>query len=244
MEKCIFIGYPQGYKGWKFYNPDIKKVLISEHADFDEHFFMLQKRSVPHLPFPRPNSLLETPSPSSVCLPETLDDSMNDLGDLQSSQLPVHGGGGSTASDLPPVCSQSLQTPPSTYLSLPPLSPSPSKPITIPDTPPLPAAPSHPQCITGPRSEQLPEQWAVPHNYEQIKEHTPAIPSTDDEDGDSDDPIDLINVHSASVTEGSSYRQSQQCPEAQLWNTACEEEMEAHSLNGTWDIVKFVKRRV
>jgi hypothetical protein len=21
MEKCVFIGYPQGYKGWKFYNP-------------------------------------------------------------------------------------------------------------------------------------------------------------------------------------------------------------------------------
>ena len=40
MEKCIFIGYPQGYKGWKFYNPRTKKVIISEHADFDEHFFL------------------------------------------------------------------------------------------------------------------------------------------------------------------------------------------------------------
>ena len=36
MEKCIFIGYPQGYKGWKFYNPLTKKVVISERADFDE----------------------------------------------------------------------------------------------------------------------------------------------------------------------------------------------------------------
>ena len=75
MEKCIFIGYPQGYKGWKFYNPDTKKVLISEHADFDERFFMLQKRSVRHLPSPRPESLLETPSLPSVRFPETLDDS-------------------------------------------------------------------------------------------------------------------------------------------------------------------------
>ena len=35
MEKCIFIGYPDGYKGWKFYNPT-EKVIISERADFDE----------------------------------------------------------------------------------------------------------------------------------------------------------------------------------------------------------------
>ena len=36
IDKCIFIGYPQGYKGWKFYNPATKKVIISERADFDE----------------------------------------------------------------------------------------------------------------------------------------------------------------------------------------------------------------
>lgn len=36
MEKCIFIGYPVGYKGWKFYNPATKKVVISERAVFDE----------------------------------------------------------------------------------------------------------------------------------------------------------------------------------------------------------------
>ncbi len=38
MEKCIFIGYPEGYKGWKFYNPETKKVIISERADFDERY--------------------------------------------------------------------------------------------------------------------------------------------------------------------------------------------------------------
>ena len=40
MEECVFIGYPQGYKGWKFYNPVTKKVVISERADFDERYFM------------------------------------------------------------------------------------------------------------------------------------------------------------------------------------------------------------
>ena len=44
MEKCVFIGYPQGYKGWKFYNPTTKKTVIAERADFDERYFPLFKR--------------------------------------------------------------------------------------------------------------------------------------------------------------------------------------------------------
>ena len=38
IEKCIFIGYPDGYKGWKFYNPVTNKVIICEHADLDEQY--------------------------------------------------------------------------------------------------------------------------------------------------------------------------------------------------------------
>ena len=38
MEKCIFIGYPEGYKSWKFYNSVTKKLIISERADFDERY--------------------------------------------------------------------------------------------------------------------------------------------------------------------------------------------------------------
>ena len=43
MEKCIFIGYPEGYKGWKFYNPEIKKVVICERAEFNERYSYLEK---------------------------------------------------------------------------------------------------------------------------------------------------------------------------------------------------------
>ena len=53
METCAFIGYyPQGYKGWKFYHPVTKKVVISERTDFDEHYFILQRHSVPPPPSP------------------------------------------------------------------------------------------------------------------------------------------------------------------------------------------------
>src|SRR5229473_7361545 len=60
MEKCIFVEYPQGFKGWKFYNPLTRQVLILEHANFDEHFFMNQKHSAPYLPSFHPESLLES----------------------------------------------------------------------------------------------------------------------------------------------------------------------------------------
>src|SRR3954470_2294375 len=39
MEKCIFLGYPDGYKGWKFFNPLTRRTVISERADSDERYF-------------------------------------------------------------------------------------------------------------------------------------------------------------------------------------------------------------
>jgi hypothetical protein len=49
MEKCIFLDYPPDYKGWKFYNSDTKRIIVSEHAVFDERYFPCLKNwsSVP-----------------------------------------------------------------------------------------------------------------------------------------------------------------------------------------------------
>jgi hypothetical protein len=40
-EKCVFIGYPAGYKGWKFYNPVTKRSIVSERAFFFFFFFLI-----------------------------------------------------------------------------------------------------------------------------------------------------------------------------------------------------------
>lgn len=69
MEKCIFIDYPDGYNGWKFYNLTSKCTVISECADFDERHLLLSKR---------PASALQ-PSPSlptveSRVIPDSGDD--------------------------------------------------------------------------------------------------------------------------------------------------------------------------
>jgi hypothetical protein len=234
------LGYPQGYKGWKFYNPATQKVVISERADFDERYFMLQRLSVPHLPPTRPDSLLETPTVISL-LPDLVD---NVLDAPFDSQKPVHGGDGSTASDLPsappishPSPSVHPHTPPSTYHSLPPDTPLPATPPAGFPLPP-PATP-RPQRLRRPRDQWLPEQWAVPDRYKLPREPTPAVASSDEEDSRSDDPLDLIQAGAASTAEPTSYRQSPQRSDADLWHTACEEEMEAHRLNGTWEIVKL-----
>jgi hypothetical protein len=247
MEKCVFIGYPQGYKGWKFYNPVTKKVVISERADFDERYFMLRTHSTPHLPPPRPDTLLETP-----LAPCTLPDIYDDVLDTPSvPQKPVHGGDGSTASALPPVPPivpilpppsppVRSQTPPSTYHSLPPVpSPSPAPAPPHPAPAPPPAAPPRPQCLRCPRDQWMPEQWAVPDRYKQPREPTPVLESSDDDSSDSDDPLDLIQAGAASTPEPTSFRQSQQRSDADLWQKACQEEMEAHRLNGTWEIVQL-----
>jgi len=64
MDTCVFIDYPQGYKGWKFYNPTTKMVVISERADFDERYFPMSKR--PTLAsFPAPSAEVES-TPSTI----------------------------------------------------------------------------------------------------------------------------------------------------------------------------------
>ena len=35
-KKCIFLGYNKGVKGYKFWDPVDKKVVISKDVDFDE----------------------------------------------------------------------------------------------------------------------------------------------------------------------------------------------------------------
>jgi hypothetical protein len=66
----------------------------------------------------------------------------------------------------------------------------------------------------------------------------PQVPSSNEED-DSDNPLDLLGANSASTIEPTSYRQSQLWSDKELWHKACQEEMEAHRVNGIWEIIKL-----
>ncbi|KAL7278120.1 hypothetical protein ACG7TL_008091 [Trametes sanguinea] len=37
--KCIFVGYPEGTKAWRFWDPAARRFIISSHAVFDERCF-------------------------------------------------------------------------------------------------------------------------------------------------------------------------------------------------------------
>jgi len=68
MEKCVFMGYPSGYKGWKFYNPTTQKYLISERAEFDERIFpgLAKYKATSQTDLTPPGSLPLVPVPTSV----------------------------------------------------------------------------------------------------------------------------------------------------------------------------------
>jgi len=47
LEKVIFIGYPEGYKGWKFYIPSMRCTIISERVEFNEDQFPMKQKQAP-----------------------------------------------------------------------------------------------------------------------------------------------------------------------------------------------------
>jgi len=58
MIPCILIGYPDDFRGWKFWDPATKRLFVSEHSEFDEWYFPLLKLndSVPQLVALSPSS--------------------------------------------------------------------------------------------------------------------------------------------------------------------------------------------
>jgi hypothetical protein len=107
-QKCIFVGYSPGYKGWKFYNPTTKKFIISECTEFDECYF--------------PGLAKGSNAASIQLLPESTPDSSKpehvlfDIDSLDAFTPPIP----SNSSIQTPAVSP-LQTPISSPLSLPPL---------------------------------------------------------------------------------------------------------------------------
>ena len=76
-EKCMFIGYPDGYMGWKFYNPTTKHTIISECTDFDERTPISSPISTPptiqaHAPRYTAPGIEDTPEDNTLEAPRVL----------------------------------------------------------------------------------------------------------------------------------------------------------------------------
>src|SRR5882762_11254423 len=162
MHKCVFIGYPSGYKGWKFYDLASRRTLISERAEFDKRNFLSHKDSPP------------------IPIPSFLDS------DLHLERVPAQGGRMFDAElDTAPIAPVAPLAPDSPLVSPAPSvapdvspsvvsSPSPSGTSEVPPV----------QCST--RDRRSPgEWWKVQH-----REPTLMIESSEDEEEAEEDLVD------------------------------------------------------
>ena len=230
-EKCIFIGYPTGTKGWRFWNPGTKKVVISERADFDERYTYKSWKSVKDQKQIKA-IVPKEPDNSQIQLGPTLpDDDDSDSDDSVPPPLPEQedssseddngdAGNGNNNDDRH--------------------SPSPEP------------ADNRPIALRKPvRNCQPPgEYWKVkptaqapvpqPQQFEAGPYRDPT-PAYDEEQSDSDNEDDDQDDEYANRTHldilPKTYKQAVSTLEFLQWQEAMHEEMNAHLINRTWDIV-------
>jgi hypothetical protein len=182
MEKGIFIGYPDGYKAWKFYIPSTKKVVISERADFDERYFPgLNKdlmAAVPKIYYP------PAPLPEVVQMPEPWGDDPPPPAvhaePIEQVPAPVQ---------IPDV--------PEPHIDVPDRTPSPE----IPEPPPSPQPAPEPLPRHSNRNRNPPGEWW------KIRNPPPQVPEdSDDEFGFTVIDIERLGEEFAGISAGTDPR--------------------------------------
>jgi hypothetical protein len=238
MEKCVFIGYPEGYKGWKFYNPTTKKTVIAERADFDERYFPLSKRptSPTISPSDHPDVIpvppeAVVPAPTRPRAPAPPPKYIPPHRRLDSSQyIPPDS---DTDSDDESNPDENLDH---GGVGVPSAAPAPAPAITvapavpIPDPAPRPPSPIGIGARLPRRTRQAPREWW---------KLSPAqlTDAVDDETEDADFAEGFEVAYSAGSAEPLSYGEALRHSDAEQWRQAAVEELNAHSSNGTWKLV-------
>jgi len=224
MEKCVFIGYPEGYKGWKFYNPSSHRTVISERADFDERYFPGLKKTISN--------------------PTLLTQSEHNQTHTQSQPSPV--------ALIPDVGGEDIDMPPLQH-HLPQVQPPPVVPVPVQPDPPE-RVPTPPLALRRtPRIRRPPGEWwkvppapapaPIPEVPEFIAEPEPSAQDSDT----SADELDVIDagytaVEFAGLASGADprmYSEAMSSPDASHWKQATIDEINSLVANGTWEIVKL-----
>jgi hypothetical protein len=72
MEKAVFMGYPAGFKAWKFWNPTAQRLIIAERAEFEKRSFPTNKPK----PAEQPPASIPAPALDDIpAVPALSDDS-------------------------------------------------------------------------------------------------------------------------------------------------------------------------
>ena len=219
MEKCIFIGYPDGYKGWKFYNPISKKVIISERAEFDErHRYDGQSLSSNE----DPKSSKQTPDTSVreedtyvylsplTSKPVVNDEQDNQDVDPQQQDEPIQ-----------PV--------------EPALEPNNHhNPNIIPQQPPNPPPDIDNRPLALRRSKRT---VTAPGEWWKVRHPRPQIPDSEDDDMEEEEGAQV--VVSGISPDPTSYRQAINGEYSAQWKDAMLEEHNWHLENRTWTLMEL-----
>jgi len=209
MEKCVFVGYPDGYKGWKFYNPETRKVIISERADFDERYTYdgkLLREGVENTnPELRPLVPIDHES-SSVVPPEVVENPIENVEeefDEKKEDQPVV----EENADPQPVSVEQHQ----------------EEEEEVNDD-------DRPIALRRARREiRLP--W-------KLRDPPPIIMSDSEESTDESDE-EGVHVVVQGENEPQSFTEAMQLPLADKWKDACLEEYNWHLENSTWTLVEL-----
>nr|GAT43152.1 predicted protein [Mycena chlorophos] len=251
-KKCIFLGYPQEYKGWIFWHPETKKELIRDRADFDERYFPGLRQSIPNA---KPDVL------TSLYVPD-------DVVDAEE-----HGGKEPEAAPLPPTSPQAQASPPASRPESPFGGNSPL--TTPPETPPPPRRVYHRRTEAERLRDAIPPFLRLDENPRDLASYD--IPTQDDDEI----PVEAAQVvaeeipesafsagmeyvytaqeyltipeafefvhaalaASAHDTEPRTYAEAMRRPDSDRYHQAACEEIEALIANGTFELVKLPEGR-
>ncbi|GLB43908.1 putative encoded by [Lyophyllum shimeji] len=234
--KCVFIGYPEGVKGWKFFNPKIRKVIVSERADFDERYTFggvllngpdgnAQEEGNTYEPGSlfglnkddedkddAPPAVEENPQPQ----PAVEEDLQPILGkgnaDLEQPEQPEE----NRNPEEPKVEELHVDN----ELDLGNNDRQSATPIPLSDD----EVDDRPIAIRRPRRNvQPPEEWW------KVKRPTP----------DSRDEGQEEEANMAGGVEPTTWAEAMRSPDAEQWKQACLEEMNAHVENGIWTLTEL-----
>lgn len=216
--KCVFLGYPDDYKAWKFWNPGNMQTIISRDVIFDE------RPHHTHSPLPLTSSL------------EPLKTSVTPILPKPNVYIP-YGHVDDADGCPPPVPISPLVSVPAPAPGLAPvISMSPSHVAPLPPEPPNP-----PPLRRSTRSHNPPKEWWI---VDHSKIHPQQHPNdADDMDSPSpnesiDDALPADECHAALIdSDPNSYREAMSGSDSSLWDRACHEEYQAMMENDTWELV-------
>ena len=264
MEKCIFVGYPTGYKGWLFYNPSTKKLIISERAVFDERSFPGLKHTgsvnlmpagaqspapqtvdlpdfggddddAPYAPNqPTPPSDAPEPPIAPPAVPDTPDD-------LQTLPDPPPTAPAPPAAPQPPAEPPEVPTPFHTPKaepaepSSPPHTPEPPPPSPLPPVPPPP--PKKPKR-TKPSQPSQPAQQPLRRTTRESRPPGDWWVVKQSAPNPNDQDFDHVQfAGAASTSDPHNYKQAMQSADRDKWAEAAKSEYFTLAGNDTWELV-------